>query len=110
MKPVGFKSLIKLGFSNYAKDACGGKTEMTVKGRCGLGSIAQRETFALGEIKIRSDLLKLTLGTSLGSSATTDLSWLQDTQPGSRTANKGKGPLLPGAPSLPARRWRKAVP
>lgn len=89
---MGFKSLIKLGFSNYAKDACGGKTEMTVKGRCGLGSIAQRETFALGEIKIRSDLLKLTLGTSLGSSATTDLSWLQDTQPGSRAANKGKGP------------------
>ena len=98
--------MIKLGFSNSAKDACDGKTEMNMKGRCGLGSIVLRETFALGEIKIRSDLLKLTLGTYLESSVTTDLSRLQNTQPGSRAANKRRGPLLPGALSLPtSSRW-----
>lgn len=61
IKPVDFKSLIKLGFSKSAKATCDGITEMNMKGQCILDSIALRETFPLGGMKIRSDVLKVAL-------------------------------------------------
>ena len=45
---MGFESLIKLGFSKPAKDACDGKTEMNMKGRFGLGSIALKRNLCFG--------------------------------------------------------------
>ena len=61
IKPVGFKSLIKLGFPKSAKDACDGTTDINVKEMCCFGFHCSKGNFPLKEMKIKSDWLKWTL-------------------------------------------------
>lgn len=45
IKPVDFKSLIKLGFPKSAKDACDGKTDIKVKEMCCFGFHCSKGNF-----------------------------------------------------------------